>query len=141
MDFRHFGGVFGVYERTDPLTTGGAGLADRNFTIPNDPSFSYQTASGTKGFTAAAVLALIAEGKAGLDDCVKRILAESHEPQKYGKLEWLDEMVTFRSLLSHTSGVPDYYDEDLTDSFEDVLNGTPCYHYEKPEQFLPPSQI
>lgn len=137
MDFRHFGGVFGVYERTDPLTTGGAGLADRNFTIPNDPSFSYQTASGTKGFTAAAVLALIAEGKAGLDDCVKRILAESHEPQKYGKLEWLDEMVTFRSLLSHTSGVPDYYDEDLTDSFEDVLNGTPCYHYEKPEQFFP----
>ena len=99
-----------MYERTDPLTTGGAGLADRNFTIPNDPSFSYQTASGTKGFTAAAILALIAEGKAGLDDRVKRILAESHEPQKYGKLEWLDEMVTFRSLLSHTSGVPDYYD-------------------------------
>ncbi|MBO4789597.1 MAG: hypothetical protein J5492_01135, partial [Oxalobacter sp.] len=43
---------------TEEITAGSAGLADKNFSIPNNPAFSYQTASGTKGFTAAAVLSL-----------------------------------------------------------------------------------
>ena len=137
MDFKHFSGVFALYDRTVLLQSGSAGLADRNFSIPNDPSFSYQTASGTKGFTAAVILTLAAEGKVSLDDCVKTILMNSADPQKYGKLEWLSETVTVRSLLKHTSGVPDYFDESLTDSFEEALKGTPVNDFERPEHFFP----
>ena len=124
MRFRHFSGAFGLYDRTALLETGSAGFADVNFAIQNDPSFSYQTASGTKGFTAAAVLTLAAEGKAGLDDAVRDILRSSADPRRYGELEWLDGNVTIRSLLDHTSGIPDYFDEEITDDFEGALNGT-----------------
>ena len=137
MHFNHFSGVFGTFDRTALLHSGGAGLADRNFSVPNDPSYSYQTASGTKGFTAAALLTLAAEGKLGLDDCVRTILLNSADPQKYGKLEWLSETVTVRSLLNHTSGLPDYFDEAQMDSFEEALQGRPNNQFERPEQFFP----
>lgn len=137
MGFEHFSGVFGVYDRTDLLTEGQAGLADRNFAVPNNPAFSYQTASGTKGFTAAAVLTLAARGKLSLDESVKAVLRKDRNHRKYGELEWLSETVTVRSLLNHTSGVPDYFDEELVSDFEEALNGTPNYHYENPEQFFP----
>jgi CubicO group peptidase (beta-lactamase class C family) len=137
MHFNHFSGVFGTFDRTALLQSGSAGLADKNFSVPNDPSYSYQTASGTKGFTAAALLTLAAEGKLGLDDCVRTILLNSADPQKYGKLEWLSETVTVRSLLNHTSGVPDYFDEAQMDSFEEALQGRPNNQFERPEQFFP----
>ena len=137
MDFKNFSGVFGVYDRTVPLETGGAGFADKNFLVLNNPSFSYQTASGTKGFTAAAVFSLAAEGKVRLDDSAKALLRSCGDPGKYGTLEWLDEKVTIRSLLDHTSGVPDYFDEETTEDFEGALNGAANYHYERPEHFFP----
>lgn len=137
MGFEHFSGVFGIYDRTELLAEGQAGLADRNFAVPNHPALSYQTASGTKGFTAAAILNLAAEGKTGLDESVKAILQGSGNSSRYGTLEWLSETVTVRSLLNHTSGVPDYFDEDIVGDFEEALNGTPNYHYENPEQFFP----
>ena len=136
-DLAQFSGVFGVFDRTQPLETGSAGFADRNFAVPNNPDFSYQTASGTKGFTAAAVLSLAAEKKICLEESVREILEKSGYARKSGSPEWLSGRVTVRSLLSHTSGVPDYFDEDLTDDFEDALRGTPTYHYEKPEDFFP----
>lgn len=136
-DFERFSGVFGVYGRTAPLITGSAGFADKNFAVPNSPDFSYQTASGTKGFTAATVLMFAAEGKLRLDDSVKALLLRSGDSRKYGTLDWLSGAVTVRSLLNHTSGVPDYFDEETTDDFEQALNGTANYHYERPEDFFP----
>lgn len=137
MDLRYFSGVFGVYDRTQPIKTGGAGFADKNFSIPNDPSFSYQTASGTKGFTTATILTLAAEGKIRFEDRVKYIFTKKEDHEKYGALEWLSESVTVQSLLDHTSGVPDYYDEDQVEDFETALNGAANYHYERPDQFFP----
>jgi len=137
MNFEHFSGVFGVFEGTVPLETGSAGLADSCFSIPNHPDFSYQTASGTKGFTAAAVLTLAAEGRTGLDENMKAVLTGSRDRGKYGNIDWLSEEVTVRSLLNHTSGVPDYFDEDCTEDFDQALHGTANYHYENPEDFFP----
>ncbi|MCR5095013.1 MAG: beta-lactamase family protein [Lachnospiraceae bacterium] len=133
--FRHFSGVFGVFDGTQPVETGEAGLADRSFSVPNGQALSYQTASGTKGFTAAAVLSLAAQGKISLDDSVKSILGR--DPEKYGQLQWISEAVTVRSLLAHTSGIPDYFDEDHVEDFDDALGGEANYHYERPEQFFP----
>ena len=145
MDFKNFSGVFGVYDRTSPLVTGSSGLADKNFSVPNGLDLSYQTASGTKGFTAVAVLSLVAHGKIALDDSVKTLLLKTADAdavadaatQKYGSLEWLSESVTVRSLLNHTSGVPDYFDEDFIDDFEGALCGEANYKYDTPERFFP----
>ena len=138
MNFKNFSGVFGLYERTELIENGSAGLADKNFGIKNNTDFSYATASGTKGFTAVAILTLAAEKRLSLDSCVKQILLQSDgAAQKYGSLEWLSDAVTIRSLLNHTSGVPDYFDEEIFDDFEGCLCGNANYHYEKPEDFFP----
>ena len=138
MNFKNFSGVFGLYERTKLIENGSAGLADKNFGIKNNTDFSYATASGTKGFTAAAILTLVAEKRLSLDSSVKQILLQSDSAaQKYGSLEWLSDAVTIRSLLSHTSGVPDYFDEEIFADFEGCLHGNANYHYEKPEDFFP----
>ena len=138
MNFKNFSGVFGLYERTKLIENGSAGFADKNFGIKNNTDFSYATASGTKGFTAAAILTLVAEKRLSLDSSVKQIFLQSDSAaQKYGSLEWLSDAVTIRSLLSHTSGVPDYFDEEIFDDFEGCLHGNANYHYEKPEDFFP----
>ena len=137
-DFINFSGVFGVYDGINLIENGSAGFADKNFGIKNNLEFSYGTASGTKGFTAVAVFSLIAENKLKLDDSVKQILKKNDETsEKYGSLEWLSDKVTVRSLLNHTSGVPDYFDEELFDDFEGALRGQPTYRFEKPEDFFP----
>ena len=135
MIFSHFSGVFGLFERTKLIENGSAGFADKNFGINNNTDFSYATASGTKGFTAVAILTLVAENRLKLDDCVKPILQGCGK--NYGELEWLSDSVTVRSLLNHTSGVPDYFDEEIFDDFEGCLYGNANYHYEKPEDFFP----
>ncbi|MBO4439429.1 MAG: beta-lactamase family protein [Spirochaetaceae bacterium] len=138
MNFKNFSGVFALYERTKLIENGSADFADKNFSIKNNTDFSYATASGTKGFTAAAILMLVAEKRLSLDSSVKQILLKSDGAvQKYGSLEWLSDAVTIRSLLSHTSGVPDYFDEEIFDDFEGCLHGNANYHYEKPEDFFP----
>lgn len=57
-------------------------------------------ASGTKPFTAFAVLQLVDEGKIKLDDPIVKYLPEL----KLDDERW--EKVTVRQLLSHTSGIP-----------------------------------
>ncbi len=143
-NFTNFSGVFGLFERAELIEKGSAGFADKNFGVKNNTDFSYATASGTKGFTAVAILTLVAEGRLKLDDCVKPILLGSdvvgetdRGSQKYGTLDWLSDSVTVRSLLNHTSGVPDYFDEELFDDFEGCLCGNANYHYKKPEDFFP----
>lgn len=135
MSFINFSGVFGVYEGTNIIESGAYGFADKNFRIKNNTSFSYGTASGTKGFTTVSILTLAAENKLNLDDSIKKLL--NTKAENYGSLDWLSEKVTVRNLLNHTSGVPDYFDEDYVDDFEEALCRNANYHYEKPADFFP----
>ena len=64
----------------------------------------YPIASVSKQFTAAAVLLLEEEGKLSLDDKVAKFL-----PGISG-----GERITIRQLLSHTSGLQDYWPQDYS---------------------------
>jgi CubicO group peptidase (beta-lactamase class C family) len=64
----------------------------------------YPIASVSKQFTAAALLLLEDEGKLSLDDKVARFL-----PQVSGA-----DKITIRQLLSHTSGLQDYWPQDYS---------------------------
>ncbi|MFC7326897.1 serine hydrolase domain-containing protein [Marinactinospora rubrisoli] len=75
---------------------GVAGVADRTTGQPVDPGAHFRIASLSKPFAAAALLQLVGEGRAGLDDTV-----EQHLP---GVVEGGDA-ITLRMLMSHTSGV------------------------------------
>ena len=69
-----------------------------------DPAAPYQIASISKQFTAAAILLLQDQGKLSLDDHVSRYV-----PGITG-----GDVITIRQLLSHTSGLQDYWPQDYS---------------------------
>ena len=69
-----------------------------------DARLPYQIASVSKQFTAAALLLLEDEGKLSLDDTVAKYL-----PGITG-----GDRITLRQLLSHTSGLQDYWPQDYS---------------------------
>jgi CubicO group peptidase (beta-lactamase class C family) len=68
--------------------------------LPVDADTLFQIASNSKPFTATLVLQLVAEGRVGLDDPVRRHLPELRMPDPRD-----DERVTVRHLLSHRVGI------------------------------------
>ena len=69
-----------------------------------DPAAPYQIASISKQFTAAAILLLEDEGKLSLDDTVSAYVPGITDGDK----------ITIRELLSHTSGLQDYWPQDYS---------------------------
>ena len=92
VGLRHGGRV--VLER-------GYGMADIESGVPMTPATVVHAASLAKQITALAVLLLARDGRLSLDDDVRRWLPEVPD---YGT------PVTVRHLLSHTSGVRDFFE-------------------------------
>ena len=78
----------------------GFGYADIQNEVPIDASSTFRLGSVSKQFAAMAIMVLADEGKLDYDDPVIEYLPLL---TKYPG-------VTIRHLLTHTSGVPDYYD-------------------------------
>jgi len=78
-----------------------AGLASLEHRVPIGPQTRFHVVSVSKTFAAAAVLALAARGRLGLDDDVRRHLPEL--PAEISR----HATVTIRHLLSMTSGLRD----------------------------------
>src|SRR4051812_27984573 len=75
-------------------------------TLPARPHLQYQIASNSKQFTAMALLLLEDEGKLSLDDHVTKWIRGVTDGDR----------ITIRQLLSHTSGLQDFWPQDY--SFE-----------------------
>jgi len=98
--------------------------------LPANPALPYQIASNSKQFTAMAILLLRDEGKLKLDDPVSRYIPGITEGDK----------ITIRELLSHTSGLQDFWPQDY--SFIDMEQATTPQHIvdkwaKKPLDFAP----
>ncbi|MES3033255.1 MAG: serine hydrolase domain-containing protein [Gemmatimonadota bacterium] len=83
----------------DTLAAVAYGRADVENDAPLSVHHTFQYASITKQFTAAAVLTLVDAGKVALDAPVTRYLPDA--PVR-------GRAITVRQLLSHTSGLPDF---------------------------------
>jgi CubicO group peptidase (beta-lactamase class C family) len=99
-------GLSGVVRIDDP--TGRTferayGLADRAHGVANTPDTRIAIASGSKGFTALAVITLIEEGALALGTPAREVLGAD--------LPSIADDVTVEHLLSHRSGIGDYLDE------------------------------
>jgi D-alanyl-D-alanine carboxypeptidase len=79
------------------------GAARLNPRVPSTPTARYAIDSVSKEFTAAAVLLLAEQGKLSLDDPVAKWFPELHTAAA----------VTLRQLLTHTSGIRDYWPQDF----------------------------
>jgi CubicO group peptidase (beta-lactamase class C family) len=105
------------------------GHADRANRIANTLETRFAMASGCKGFTAAAIWQLIEAGRIGLAtrlaDCVT------------SRAFHFGSKVTIGQLLNHTSGVPDYFSEEIETDFGALWRERPSYSMRKTQDFLP----
>ena len=95
-----FEGTILVADSSGVIFKGAYGLANRERNIPLTIESQFYLASVSKQFTAAAILMLVQRGDIELDDRIHTNLPEL--PEIY-------QEITFRNLLNHTSGIPDYY--------------------------------
>jgi CubicO group peptidase (beta-lactamase class C family) len=86
------------------VKTEGYGLANLEHEVKATADTVYQSGSTGKQFTAAGVLLLAQDGKLSLDDRLSR-----HFPE--GPAAW--HRITVRHLLTHTSGLKDYGDDEV----------------------------
>lgn len=112
----------------DPVRSS-RGYANRAEQLPNQTETRFGIASGCKLFTAIAVCQLVEQGKISFGTKLSECMND-HFPN-------FSEYITIHQLLTHTSGVPDYFDEEVMDDFEDLWKKTPMYSLRNIEDFLP----
>jgi CubicO group peptidase (beta-lactamase class C family) len=104
------------------------GLAHRGYAISNEIGTRFAIASGTKGLTALAVVSLVAEGVLELSTTARSLLGPD--------LPLVREDVAVEHLLSHRSGIGDYFDEDLEQDLTDYVLPVPVHELAATEQYL-----
>ncbi len=96
-----------------------SGFADLPNEVPNTIDTRFASASAGKVFVAVGILRLAEQGRLSLDDTLGELLdIDLHD---------IDRDVTVRQLLTHTSGVPDYFDESVMDEYEELWVDFPNY--------------
>ena len=127
-----FSGVFSVSGADGFKLQHACGYRNRAEKLPNTVETAFAIASGTKLFTALSVCKLIDEGKLNLNDKVWDLLPHD--------LKMIDKEVTVLHLLTHTSGIGDYIDEEnLNDSFDilKLYDTRPVHKWTSLDFYLP----
>ena len=104
------------------------GLANRAARIPNTIDTVFGIASGAKGLTALAVAGLIEDGSLELSTTARSVLGDD--------LPLIDDAVTVEHLLSHRSGIGDYFDEDAGWAITDYVLPVPVHELDSTESYL-----
>ncbi|MFN0059751.1 MAG: serine hydrolase [Planctomycetota bacterium] len=92
------GGAVIVVQDGKTLLRSGYGMADLELGVPVKPEMIFRIGSITKQFTAVAILQLIKDGKAKLDDPLSKHVPDFPAADK----------VTIEQLLTHTSGITSF---------------------------------
>ncbi|HSH52111.1 MAG TPA: serine hydrolase domain-containing protein [Bacteroidales bacterium] len=96
-----FNGSVIVSENGNVIYKNGFGFANFELNINNKPDTKFKIGSCTKQFTAALIMILNEEGKLSLDDKISNYIPE-YPIDKGSK-------ITIHNLLSHSSGIPEYF--------------------------------
>jgi CubicO group peptidase (beta-lactamase class C family) len=124
-----FSGVISIFRGTSTLFSKAFGWRDMKNKLPNTTETIFGIASGTKIFTALGIGALVDRGSISLRTTIGEI------DRSYGG--FIDENATILHLLTHTSGIYDYYDEEIEHDFEHFSVGIPWCELETPSDYLP----
>lgn len=105
------------------------GCADLANQVPNTIDTKFASASAGKVFVAVGILQLIQQGRLRFEDTLGSLLElDLHD---------MDPLVTVEQLLTHTSGVPDYFDESVMDEYEELWTDYPNYKIRHNADLLP----
>ena len=103
---KRFNGSVAVVRDGQLLLSKGYGMADWTQGVANTPQTEFRLGSLTKQFTAMAILLLRADGKLTLSDLICRYVPTCPDT-------W--QPITIEELLTHSSGIPDLADGDISD--------------------------
>ena len=95
-----FNGAWLYAEKGEIVSKGVLGFRDPEDTLPITEDTIFQLASISKTFTSAAVMLLMRQGLLSPEDEITKFFPDIPYPG-----------VTVRHLLTHTSGIPDYFDD------------------------------
>ena len=128
MEVNSFSGAV-LFKRKEIVLQVCHGYANRSDERPNNMDTRFGIASGCKLFTAIAICQLVEKGKltfeTKLQDCL-----DFDFPH-------FDPNITVHHLLTHTAGIPDYFDEEVMDDFEEIWITQPMYLMRNLQDFLP----
>jgi CubicO group peptidase (beta-lactamase class C family) len=124
-----FSGVVYLTRGDEVLYEKACGFAVKSESIPNRINTRFQMASGCKALTGVAICQLVERGELGFDtllsECVD-VTFPNYAPE-----------ITIRHLLTHTSGITSYFEEDVNSDYETLWHGLPMYKVRGPRDFLP----
>lgn len=131
---RHeFSGVAMVWTAGAPVFSHAAGLAHRGLGVAMRDDHRFRVASITKMITATAVMRLVERGELGLDTPVTEVLDADARPTA------VRPAMTVHHLLSHTSGLANYHeeDDDTFDTYVASWDVVPPHRARDPQDLLP----
>lgn len=126
---KYFSGHIQILEKGKIVLNIATSYSKREDEILNNTNTAFGIASGTKGFTALAILSLVDQGKLSLEDKVFKKL-----PYDFPNM---DKNITVRQLLTHTSGIYDYFDEEVIEDFGQLFEKVPAHKILGPKDMLP----
>jgi len=124
-----FTGVVSIFLGEKAIYQESFGYADIANKRKNNVKTKFAIASGTKYFTALGIGSLIDEGRLSLDTTVGEIFRKD--------LSYIDSRANIAQLLTHTSGIYDYYDEERVSDWENYFVDIPWYSLKTPSDYLP----
>jgi CubicO group peptidase (beta-lactamase class C family) len=122
-----FSGVVRVDGADGLLLEMARGLAHRGYGLLNDSGTRFAIASGTKSFTALAIMSLVEDGTLSLSTTARELLGPD--------LPLIADDVTVENLLAHRSGIGDYLDEELHADVDDYVMSVPVHQLHTAEAY------
>ncbi|QLY40769.1 serine hydrolase [Hujiaoplasma nucleasis] len=105
------------------------GYRDHYNQLPINKDTKFPTASGGKIFIALAIMKLIEEKLLSLDSTLGQILTFN--------LNSIDQLISIKDLLTHTSGIPNYFDLSEVNDYSEIWNDYPNYKIRSSKDLLP----
>ncbi len=124
-----FSGVISIYDEHSVVYNHAFGFRDVSNKLPNNTETIFGIASGTKVFTALGIGKLVDLGMISLNTKMKSIDRTFNT--------FIDTDATILNLLTHTSGVYDYYDEEIIQDFDNYFVEIPWFQLETPSDYYP----
>ncbi|WP_047980973.1 serine hydrolase domain-containing protein [Ornithinibacillus contaminans] len=116
------------FRNKDEFFEAAYGYSNRSDQVANTVNTRFGIASGCKIFTAVGIGLLVDQGKLSFQTSLKDCLDISFPN--------FSEDVTIHHLLTHTAGIPDYFDESVMDDFEELWINRPMYTMRHLQDFL-----
>ena len=113
-----------------------AGYADKQLKTPLNTDQPALTASNTKTYVSAAILKLMEQHQLDINQSIGSVIHPKTN-KKLMNAGYLTDSITIKQLLSHTSGIADF----INDDYFDFVNKNKRYRWKRDEQITLATRI